>query len=136
MFLSLFSFCETLPSLMYQGYKKWVATAHPATSGVAVFQIIDEHKFSPSLTIFVFAETLFPTRTLPWGGGGGGGGGGVGGGQNGVFFHGCIFYLFSLRQLAPITSMAVPSTTYVPPIALQIISRRVYKFSSLKVVVK
>src|SRR6218665_4209373 len=87
MFLSLFSFCETLPSLMYQGYKKWVATAHPATSGVAVFQIIDEHKFSPSLTIFVFAETLFPTRTLPWGGGGGGG-------KGGFFFRFFFFFFF------------------------------------------
>src|SRR6218665_4189830 len=86
MFLSLFSCCETLPSLMYRGYKKWVATAHPATSGVAVFQIIDEHKFSPSLTIFAFAETLFPTRTLPWGGGGGG--------KRGFFFWVFFFFFF------------------------------------------
>src|SRR6218665_1547093 len=63
---------------MYRGYKKWVATAHPATSGVAVFQIIDEHKFSPSLTIFVFVCVFFLCllASLPAGGGGGGGGGG------------------------------------------------------------
>src|SRR6218665_140516 len=91
MFLSLFSFCETLPSLMYQGYKKWVATAHPATSGVAVFQIIDEHKFSPSLTIFVFAETLFPTRTLPWGGGGG---------VKWGFFSGLYFFFIFLAAIS------------------------------------
>src|SRR6218665_3909389 len=42
----------------------------PAASVAAIFQIIDERKFLPFLTIFAFAEILFPTRTLPWGGGG------------------------------------------------------------------
>src|SRR6218665_3256853 len=41
----------------------------PAASVAAIFQIIDERKFLPFLTIFAFAEILFPTRTLPWGGG-------------------------------------------------------------------
>src|SRR6218665_4204968 len=112
MFLSLFSFCETLPSLMYQGYKKWVATAHPATSGVAVFQIIDEHKFSPSLTIFVFAETLFPTRTLPWGGGGGG--------EKGGFFPGFFFFFFFFGKYSLSPPKGVFSPTHPPPFFFKI----------------